>query len=690
MVQLQYVQGDELRERGKRNVKDSIVVPADRGNIYSADGKLMAGSITECDLYMDFGIDTIIIRNEHNKRERTTHKAALHKYIDTISQTMAKVFDDGRTAKDYRSILLRESNKNKKSRYFLLKKNATEVEYNLLKECPLLKANENVSGFMCRNIRPKRIFPYGSLAKRTIGGIQSGVGRYGLEKYYEDKLKGQDGFCKRQRIVGTRERISVNDVEPVEGTDIITTIDTKIQDIAEEIMRNALENTFDADSGCVIIMEVKTGEIKAVVNLIRLDENGKHGEVNDIAFCSGPEPGSTFKIASIIAGLEEGVIDLNDSIDTSSPELIKKYASIGIHDHRKGGFGKITAANSIKHSSNVGTAELINKAFEKEPEKFIERLYAMKLNEKLEMEIPGSANPRIHNTKDKRWNTKTSIPSLSIGYTIQMPPIYTLMFYNAIANNGKMLKPYLVKAFSRNGEEIETFASETVTSSICSQRTLNLIRPMLDSVVEYGTGRGGKSNLFRIAGKTGTVLIDYWKPEQIKREYQVSFCGYFPSDKPIYSGIVVVRRPKKNASGSVVAKVFKDIAEKIYAQKFYSSVDFIKIDTAQTKTPVSGNGHYKELKNTLSYLQIKKVDESNEQNWVKTTATEDAVRIAPLKVNYQYVPNVTGMSAKDAVYLLESCGMSVNVMGTGNVKNQSVPAGDIILKGKKVILTLSL
>jgi cell division protein FtsI (penicillin-binding protein 3) len=675
VVHVQYIEGDKWRDASKQNKKEDIIVRANRGNIYSAEGKLMASTIPEYSLFMDFV---------------AVNRDTLYKYIDSLSYCLAKTLQD-KSASQYKKDFLDGSRK-KLRHYKISRKTASYIQYQEIRQFPLFRKGQNSSGFHTE-LRLKRVFPFGSLARRTIGNIyaESGIGSSGLEKYYNDVLMGKDGISTRQKVAG--ERIAINELDPEDGTDIITTINTEMQDIAEKALREKL-SAFNAQEGCVVLMEVNTGEIKAISNLVK-GNDGKYYESRNIAFSNMTEPGSTFKTASMIVALEENVVKPTDSIETYKGryKFVTTYMTDHNHDNRdpeKRGFGKITVADAFAYSSNIGIARVINENFKDKPERFINHLYEIIPKDSIVYEIPGSARAKIPHPKNpEEWKAgdPTRLPWIAIGYNTQIPPIYTLQFYNAIANEGKMVKPMLVKGHRKNGSLITQFKTETINSSICSQSTLNQIKPMLEAVIERGTGTAVKSNLFKIAGKTGTAQINYGKNE--RTTHQLSFCGYFPADKPKYSAVVVIIGPNVGyvpGAGPTAGGVFKEIAESVYAKTANLPIYAMQIDSTAIKTPVSKNGNYNNLKSVFYKLDVETNDVEND--WVKTSTSTNGVKMTAMPIYKSSVPDVVGMGAKDAVYLLESLGLKVQLDGVGTVKRQSVTAGNVPVKGQLVTLTL--
>ncbi len=700
VIQIQYIEGDRWKTVDKQNKRDSIAVPASRGNIYSGGGKLMASSIPYYKLYMDFSVQPFkeekVVNGE--KIIKYTYKDTLNKYIDSLAYCLSIKLKD-KSAAQYKQDILAQYNKvntrgQRNRRYLLYPKEVSYVDLQEIKEFPFFRKGQYKSGFYTED-RLIRVRPFGSLALRTIGDIYGidGRGRSGLEMGCDKILTGKDGISTRQKVAG--ERISLNQVEPVDGIDVVTTINIDMQDIADQALRNKL-TYLNADEGCVILMDVKTGEIKAIANLVRRSD-GLYYEDKNVAFGSKTEPGSTFKVASMMVALENNITKPTDSIDTKDGK--HKFYGVEMKDHNwdKGGYGKISIADVIKYSSNIGMARIIDEYYHKNPEKFVEGLYDIGLNKIIDYdnEIPGSGKPFIPNPKDKTvWDRTdgTKLAWMSIGYNTQIPPIYTLMFYNAIANNGKMIKPFIVKHYKKDGDIIKTFKTEIVHAPICSMHTLDQIKVMLESVVESGTATAAKSNSFKIAGKTGTAQLNYGSRNRVDLKHQVSFCGYFPADNPMYSCIVLIKGPKVGyvSGGLFAGTVFKEVAEKVYARS--AKLPITPADTSVIKMPASKNGNYKELKTVFSKLDISTdnhlVNDGN-YTWVKTSISKENITLAPMPINYSLVPNVVGMCAKDAVYLIENAGMKVGqIIGSGTVKNQSAQPNSIVTKGQRVTLTL--
>lgn len=619
----------------------------------------------------------------------TLKKKAFDYSMDNVSACFVDIYK-GKSKDEMKAHLLKGYNKG--SRRYLV--NSQEVSYpNLkrIKENPFFSKGPNKSGLVAEE-RAKRKKPFGSLSSRTIGGLYAETGKggsSGLEMKFDSLLKGKSGLSSNQKIAGKYR--SVNEIDPVDGFDIKATIDVDIQDIVESALIKQLLH-IDAEKGCAVVMEVKTGEIKAISNLTR-QVNGTYAETQNIAVSSMTEPGSTFKIASVMVALEDGVIDTSFRVDTKDGKwkVFEKVKEMTDHNWRKGGYGEISIAQAIWHSSNIGISKMIYEYYRDKPERFVNRLYAMKLNEPLDLEIPGTGRPKIKHPEDKAsgWSG-ISLPWISIGYETQIPPIYTLTFYNGIANNGKMIKPLFVKSICKGGEEIEQFSTKVINPSLCSQKTLKQVNQMLIDVVEKGTATAARSSNFRIAGKTGTAQLDYWKPGA-KKKYQLSFCGFFPADAPQYSCIVVIWPGERDLpAGGNCGPVFKNIAERIYAQSpLLHAEPQIACDTQHIVAPVTKDGNLKDLQLVLDKLAIPHhTQEASLGKWGYTEAQKENVTMRTQKMYVNLVPNTIGMGAKDAIYLLENRGLQVRISGRGRVSSQSLPTGHNITKGETISLQL--
>ena len=563
-----------------------------------------------------------------------------------------------------------------------------------MKKFPFLRLSRYKSGFYTKEM-VQRQKPFGTLASRTIGDIYGEIeaggvtkGKNGLELQYDSLLRGEPGVSSVRRVGGGWT--NVVEIEPVDGMDIRTTIDINIQDITEKSLVDMLKK-IDAESGTAVVMEVATGEVKAITNMGRIRE-GAYAETKNHAVADEIEPGSTFKVASMMVALEDGICQPSDTVDVGKGIYMYKGARMTDHNMNKGGYGRISAEQAIWYSSNIGVAKIILKGYEKNPTKYVEGLYKLGLTIPLNLEIPGAGRAKIRMPNDTAlyWS-KTTLPWMSFGYETQIPPIYTLTFFNAIANGGKMVRPMFTKEIMHNGKTVQSFSTEVLKSSICSDKTLEIIKDMLLGVVEKGTGKAVHSDIIRIAGKTGTAQIASGGVYRTSG-HQVAFCGYFPADEPKYSCIVVIRRPRIGypSGGTMSGGVVKAIAEKVYASHMSFDVRDMERDSLAVILPAAKNGNLEALENVLDKLDVSANTDSLETKWVvaKREEGEEELHLRDLAIREGLVPNVIGMGAKDAVFLLESVGLRVVLDGMGRVSAQSMGAGTRIAKGQSIRLTL--
>lgn len=678
IIVIQTVERDNWLKLQGKGMKTDIIVKPKRGNIYSIDGRLMASSIPTYHIYIDTRAQALCEKEGK----------LFYQNVDSVALCLSHLFKD-KSQQAYKTALTNAYN-NRNGRFLIYPKRIT---YNQLKEVqafPLFRLGRNKSGLFTEEY-VQRVKPFGSLAARTIGDVyadESKGGRSGLEQFYNNTLTGKPGFSTRQKIANTWQETI--EIEPIEGMDIVTTIDIDIQDISENALLNVLKK-YNAKSGYVIMMETKTGEIKSIVNMYR-SEPGYYYEKENGAVSDMMEPGSTFKTFVLMAALEEGKVSLTDTIDVGKGRL--SYSGVEVTDHNanKGGYGKISVANVMHGSSNVGMHKIVYNAYGKshtEQAELVDKLRAMKLTEPIQLEIRGAGTPYIKHPKENSDWSKTSLSALSRGYEIKMPPIYTLTHYNAIANDGKMIKPIFVKSINKDGQVVKSFKTETINSSICKSSTLKEIQEVLLGVVEgpMGTAKPARSNIIHIAGKTGTARVIDENGKYTNR-HRVSFCGYFPAEKPQYTGIVVVTEPNVSSAGLTSGVVFKNIAERTMALKSEVRARDIEVDSIGqlNRLPKAKSGNYKALQTVMKNIRIPMTGESGE--WVKTSIAEQETKIKPLEITDNKIPDVKGMGAKDAVYLLESLGLNVQIQGRGKVASQSINAGTEATKGRSITLHL--
>jgi len=513
-------------------------------------------------------------------------------------------------------------------------------------------------------------------------------GASGIELKYDSILKGTPGVKSRQKVQG--RWIDIVELPAVDGWDVLTTIDINIQDIVEKALYAKLAET-DAESGCAIIMETETGEVKAISNLDRVS-TGVYAEGNPNAFSYMSEPGSTFKTISIMAALEDGVVTPLDSFYVGKG--LYQYKGKWVRDHywqRGQDRGYLTVQEGIEISSNIVVAKTILKGYEKNPEKYVQRLWDMGITRKFDWDVPvkgkeGTAVIRHPSDKSNPWS-KTTLPWMSFGYETQVPPIYILMFYNGIANGGKMIKPFFTKAFIKDGKVIEEFETEVVNPSLCSENTLKQIHEMLIGVIMNGTAKVVNSKSFQIAGKTGTAQIA--SGGRYSGHY-VSFCGYFPADKPKYTCFVGIRKPKGIPSGGgMPGMVFKNIAEEVYSLNMHLTPSDCRVDSTLQKNPHVKSGSYKKLAEVLSGLGMSFNELGKTTQWAKVTADSARINLTEIEIGDNIVPDVKGMGARDALFLLEKVGLRVSLNGSGKVTSQSLSPGTKAIKGSNIAIHLN-
>lgn len=676
IIILQYVERGKWEALSEKYVYKTDEVPAIRGDILTHDGRLLASSVPYYSIYID-------------TRSTGMSPQVWSSGIDGLSAGLSRLVGE-RSPSEWKSALT--SARRRGDRYFLIKKKVDFETLKALRELPVFREGQYRGG-MVTQVESRRIKPNGDLAARTIGYLNVGEEgtEVGVEGAFEKVLAGKNGLVVKQRLTGG-DWIAVDDASTIntrDGKDIVTTIDIDLQDVATTALRRQLSRN-NADHGCAVLMEVSTGDIKAIANLERGDD-GDYYESYNFAVGESTEPGSTFKLPSLIAAIEDGVIDTGDVVDTGDG-TVRFYNKV-IRDTREEGYGKLTVKQVFEKSSNVGTSKIINDHYKDNPRAFVNRLYAMKLNEKLNIQIKGEGTPLIRYPGDKLWSG-LSLPMMSHGYEVQLTPLQILTFYNAVANNGKMIKPRFVTEIRRNGTTIETFGTEVIINSIASRSTINKARKMLEGVVEHGTAMNLKDTDYKIAGKTGTAQIargrsGYRSGSVIS--YQASFVGYFPAENPIYSCIVVVSAPSNSVYyGNLVAgPVFKEISDKVYSTAFFRDFTTLKTEDKLAVAPDVGNGYREDINRVLRDLGISYRRTSNE-SWVATRESGDTIRLAAVKLMPGLVPDVRGMTLRDAMFLLENSGLRVQHSGRGRVRRQSPEHGAKIYEGSVVNLDLNM
>ncbi len=673
---IQSFESTELMAQAKKQELSWFDVEAIRGNICSDDGTLLATSIPIFDIRMDACTDSLT-------------EVIFRRHVDSLAYCLSSLFHD-RSASQYLDELW-EARRNG-ARYCLIKRKITYPELRELRTFPIFRRGKYKGGLI---VIPhyQRKLPYEELAMRTIGyesKDETSKVFVGLEGYFSHSLQGVTGK-RLMRRVGNGDWVPVdleNELEPQNGDDIITTIDINIQDLAETALKKELIAD-SADYGCVVVMEVKTGHIKAIANLKRITGN-HYEERYNYAIGESTEPGSTFKLASFLVALEDGKIDLHTPIKTGKGKI--KYSGRTMSDSHRGGYGTISAQEVFENSSNVGTSQIIYNGYKEEPQKFIDGLYKLEIQNPLKIQISGEGKPNIKTIKSPSWS-KLSLPWMSIGYEVAMTPLQLLTLYNAVANNGVMVKPLLVKEIRRNGQVIQSFRTDVINPSICSPATLSKVRKMLQGVVERGTATNINNPLYKIAGKTGTAQVaknnrGYGKEDK-NVQYKGSFVGYFPADHPQYSIIVVINNPTKQRyyGAFVAAPVFKEIADQLYARhpeiRYFASKDSIT-----PLIPDAKAGKTRDLEEVYLALEMDARAINPNVPWARPKVINKRISLLPESVPRGIMPDVTGMGLKDAVYLLEQNGLHVTAHGKGSVISQSIPPGSPVSKGKSVVIDL--
>lgn len=671
IAKIQYVEGEEWRSMGETLGIQAMNVKATRGNIYADDGSLLATSLP----FYRLAIDPYLPANGLYKNN-----------IDSLSYLLARYYKDLTPTQYKRKI---DDARKKGRRYLTL--NRKEIGYQdkkLMENWPLFREGRLKGGVLFEKVE-KRFLPFSHLGIRTIGSVNANDrGVVGLEYSFNTQLAGINGKGLYQKMAGGGWKPIYDGTErrPVDGLDIQTTINVDLQDVTESALLNELQK-HEADYGVAIVMEVSTGEIKAISNLSRNSEGDYYERYNYAVGSQGSrEPGSTFKLASMIALLEETDIKLNDSIDTGDGKL--EFFDKTMRDHKPGGFGKLTIQEVFEKSSNIGVAKLVSHNFGNEPEKFINYLKRMNLHQPLDFQMVGEGKPYIKDPSDSTWSG-VSLPWMSHGYELEMTPLQMLTLYNAVANNGKMVKPMIVKGVMKADRMVEEFDTEIINDRIASKETLSQLRLMMEGVVERGTAKNINHSHYKIAGKTGTAKKV--KNGRYVKEYYTSFAGYFPAEAPRYSCIVVIDNPKgyQIYGSDVSAPVFKEIADKIYSLE----LDMHEIGTTE-RTYVTGvfpyikAGKREELAMICNELGISNHAKA-ETEWVKTSVINDAVYWKGNNIKYEVVPDVRGMTLRDAIYVLENLGLKVEVNGRGRVSTQSMTPGGKITKGSTIKLQMS-
>ncbi|MFK8044065.1 MAG: penicillin-binding transpeptidase domain-containing protein [Crocinitomicaceae bacterium] len=633
-----------------------------RGRILTEDGSVLVTSIPLYDLHVDLKvIDSALFFSE----------------VDSLSFYLSKEFPDF-SAKKWEERL--RKGRADKVQYFKIKNKVKYSVYQNVKSFPMLKEGKYKGGFIVERYS-KSHKPHGILAARTLGYVRDGIQPVGIEGAYNQYLAGEYGTIFKKFVNGSWKPVSENVKDPVNGADVITAIDVDIQDLAETELMKQMQYQ-DAEHGVVVLMEVQTGYIKAIANLSKT-KNGTFQESYNHAIGTKSVPGSTFKLASLMALLEDKKADLNQLVNAYGKYFF--YESV-LRDSDTEGYGQISLKHAFEVSSNV-ISKVVQEAYQNDEQKFIDRLKSFGLGEPLGIDLKGEPTPTLNNRGEGNWSG-ISVPWMSIGYEVEQTPLQTLAFYNAVANNGQYIRPLFVKEIRKNGEILQRFEKTILNDRICSESTLIKLRSCLEGVVKNGTGRKLQSAHFKIAGKTGTVKLSDDDKGYGSSRYQASFCGYFPADKPKYSCIVVIAGPTQQIYGAQVSGVvFKAIADKVYANslQYHKSFNTRNDDLAM---PAVKYGSRKDIETVLNALGVRYVNKAVEDQWAVAINKTNSVQLETRYVGKTSVPNVVGMTVNDAVHILETKGLRVVLVGSGNVKGQSIKPGSRIVKGKQIKLNL--
>ena len=675
---IQHVQGKYWRALSDSLHQKYVDLSAERGTIYSEDGNMLSTSVPYFNIYIDFDADGL--REKNGKRFKEN--------LDSLSICLSSLFRD-KSATAYKKQLLQGYKTD--DRYWLLQRNISFDQYKRLRNFPLVRLGRNKSGFII-DASSKRLNPFGLLANRTIGLSRNNSQNVGLERTYDSMLRGENGRrLVRYLNAGTYIPVEGYEIDPENGKDILTTIDVNTQDIAENaLLSMMLEN--DCEHGTCIVMETATGKIKAMANLGRQADGSYWEDLNYAIRAS--EPGSTFKLATLLSLLEDHEVKLSDHLNIEGGTW--KIGTRTVHDSEKQEVSDVSVEQAFEHSSNVGMAKLVVAHYSRHPQQFVDHLKKLRLNEVTGIDLAGETSPIIKSPKSRTWSAST-LPWMAFGYEVLISPLQTLTLYNAVANNGKMMKPYLVNAVQYAGGIERQNQPAVLVDKICTDETLGELKTCLEGVCYKGTARTAFKNCFYpVAGKTGTALVANGNRGYADHIYQSSFAGYFPADHPRYTCIVVIKNKpfaKKYLGALVAGPVFREVADKLM------SMEPLRSDSTQwaantwlLKKDSSAyyySGGTEEIKKIMYSLSIPYTDSSRNKNWSGIYGEKDQPLVKAKNDEPHRVPDVKGMGLKDALYLLESAKFQVVTKGSGKVKQQSITPGTIVSKSQKLILELN-
>jgi cell division protein FtsI (penicillin-binding protein 3) len=651
-------------------------IDAERGTIYSEDGQMLSTSIPQFDIYVDFKADGLIESNGKVFKDN----------VDSLSICLANLFKD-RSAEEYKSFL--NKGYKTKSRYFSLKKKVSFDEYQQLKEFPLVRLGKNKSGFITE-VQNIRLNPYQLLAFRTIGLERQNAQKVGLEQTYDTVLKGTEGR-RLVRYISGGVAVPVNegyDIEPKNGKDIITTLDSRIQEITENaLMKMMISN--EAEHGCAVVMEVKTGKIKAIANLGR-QQNGTYWE--DFNYAMTPtEPGSTFKLATLLSVLEDKKFTLSSTVNLSGGAWQINGRTVYDSESHSAEESNTNVKRAFELSSNVGLAKLAYASYASNPSQFVNHLKALHLDSVTGIDLYGERPPFIDHPGSKYWSA-TTLPWMAFGYNVLITPLHTCMLYNAVANNGIMMRPYLLNAIMQNGNTIRKTQPAAI-EKICDSTTLQQLKECLIGVCSDPGSTAYKlfkGTSYSVAGKTGTALVANGKRGYADHIYQSSFVGYFPADNPQYTCVVAIKN-KAHAvlfyGASVAGPVFKEIADRLVTLNVSQQDSLQYAGIKPDNSNYSYAGFQNDIKSILSTINIAYKD-SAKTELAKMYKQQDQPVLTSIAVSNKYMPALNGLGLKDALFLCENAGLVVKINGAGKVTNQSITAGSPIAKGQLINLDL--
>lgn len=672
MISVQQIKNDRWEQIEENLSKNTIIVDPNRGNICADDGSVLATSVPGYFIRIDLAAEGV-------KRVYSQESDSLAYYLSALFKDASKKEYNRKLNSAYRS---------RNRGLMLTPRKVDYTELQKIKKFPILRRGRFGGGLIIEQ-ENKRITPLGVLALRTIGGLNKGayggvhgpIGYTGLEGAYEPYLKGKDGVSFKQNLSG--RWVTRTEIEPEDGMDIITTINVKMQDIAESALYKQLQKS-NADWATVILMEVETGEIKAIANLGK--DEGDYYEKDNYALghrgCY--EPGSTFKLISLMAALEDGRIDTSDVFDTGNGRWYNNGRTI-TDTH---GNGELTVKQIFEKSSNVGVAMIITSCYKNNPREYVDRVYSFGVNKPLGLEIKGEGQPYFKYPGDSDW-WGTTLGSMSYGYDTKMTPLQILNFYNAVANQGKMVKPQLVKEIRDNGALVKQYKAEVLNPMIASKETIGKARRMLEGVCENGTGQFLKNDYFKVAGKTGTARVATSSAGYSNGMYLASFVGYFPADNPKFSMIVTFNNPRNGYYGaSVAGPVYKEIAEKVFASQILSN-EMLEDTSGIKNLPAVKNGKSEDILRIAEDLELSSVHGLPESQLATATEKDGLVLLSNNEISEGKVPDVRGMGASNALFLMENAGLKVVMKGVGKVSNQSLTPGSNYRPGQTVYITLS-